>query len=53
MVEILRGKTVALVVTGSIAVLCFNVMLTRGGSVRWFKVTHSAATAAGTPDAAS
>ena len=29
------------------------VMLTRGGSVRWFKVTRSAATAAGTPDAAS
>ena len=42
-----RGETV------SIAGLDFNVMLTRGGSVRWFKVTRSAATAAGTPDAAS
>ena len=42
-----RGETV------SIAGLDFNVMLTRGGAVRWFKVTRSAATAAGTPDAAS
>ncbi|WP_430765511.1 HlyC/CorC family transporter [Roseateles paludis] len=41
-----RGETV------SIAGLDFNVMLTRGGSVRWFKVTRSAATAAGALDVA-
>ncbi len=40
-----RGETV------SIAGLDFFVMLTRGGSVRWFKVTRGAAAAAGASDA--